>query len=192
MRTREAIREAKERGRQAGKNAASWAFDGNTPDDAIEHVYDALQAGDDTGIETPSWLSGEWAGASVSELLGDVLEATPEDSHDDVMLAYEEAADAAFWEAIERDVTARMAPDDGRVFNANAYTTPRFAGIALHVVGRNRVTGAVRVVMVGDDEVYEVEANDLRALHNSEYCADCGQVGCAHGARGDDDTLEED
>lgn len=38
----------------------------------------------------------------------------------------------------------------------------------------------VRVVMVGDDHVYEVDASDCTPLAREEYCGECGQVGCAH------------
>lgn len=41
----------------------------------------------------------------------------------------------------------------------------------------------VRVVMVGDDRVHEVDVNDLRELDELDYCAECGQVGCTADGR---------
>jgi hypothetical protein len=41
----------------------------------------------------------------------------------------------------------------------------------------------VRAVMVGDDEVFEVDAADLRKLDDLDYCHECGQVGCTADGR---------
>ena len=43
--------------------------------------------------------------------------------------------------------------------------------------------GRVYVVMVGDDYRHLVDADDLVLLDELEYCAECGQVGCAHDGR---------
>lgn len=51
----------------------------------------------DGATEAPEWLSGEWAGESVSELLGDLLEPLTEDEQDGVMDAYCDAADSVFY-----------------------------------------------------------------------------------------------
>lgn len=179
MRTRDAVREAKRRGHKHGTNAASWQFDGNTSDETILYVYDALQSGDDTGIQEPGWLSGEWAGESIAELLGDVLEQVRDDVHDDVETAYETAASEAFWHAIERRVSAKLAPDDGRTFDG-WFTSPAFSGVAVSVVGRNRITGDVVVVMVGDDARHTVDPDTLKPVTEEEFCAGCGQLGCGH------------
>ena len=40
-------------------------------------------------------------------------------------------------------------------------------------------TDRVRVVMVGDNREHEVDASDLKALLEDEFCRGCGQVGCA-------------
>lgn len=39
----------------------------------------------------------------------------------------------------------------------------------------------VRVHMVGDDRVYEVNADDCSPLPDDEFCGSCGQIGCGHG-----------
>jgi hypothetical protein len=41
----------------------------------------------------------------------------------------------------------------------------------------------VRVRMVGDDHVYEVEASDCEEIEPEDYCDGCGQIGCAHGSQ---------
>lgn len=53
--------------------------------------------------ETPSWLSGEWAGESINELLGDLIELAtsnfldPEGAAaDQICDTYEQAADVAY------------------------------------------------------------------------------------------------
>lgn len=43
-------------------------------------------------------------------------------------------------------------------------------------------TGDVVIVMVGDDRRTAVDPADLVALDDTEYCRECGQIGCAHGA----------
>lgn len=39
----------------------------------------------------------------------------------------------------------------------------------------------VRMVMVGDDRVFEVDRDDLSPLDADDYCSECGQVGCGWG-----------
>ncbi len=40
---------------------------------------------------------------------------------------------------------------------------------------------SLRVVMVGDDRVHEVDADDCTPISDGEYCGSCGQIGCCHG-----------
>ena len=42
-------------------------------------------------------------------------------------------------------------------------------------------TGALVVVMVGDDRPEIVDVEDVVGIEESEYCRECGQMGCAHG-----------
>jgi len=39
----------------------------------------------------------------------------------------------------------------------------------------------VRMVMVGDDRVFEFDVSDLIKLDEGEWCPGCGQIGCGHG-----------
>lgn len=41
----------------------------------------------------------------------------------------------------------------------------------------------VRAVMVGDDAVHTVDIDDLTAIGDLDYCAECGQIGCTADAR---------
>lgn len=99
-------RDAKRMGRERGKAAASWVFDGNTTDATYRVFLERWMNGDpalDEVVTEPAWLSGEWAGESISELLPDLPE--DEDRADEYMAIYEEAASNAFWREVER--TAR-------------------------------------------------------------------------------------
>lgn len=39
-------------------------------------------------------------------------------------------------------------------------------------------TGLVLAYMIGDDRVYEFDADDLIAIDEEDYCPSCGQTGC--------------
>lgn len=41
-------------------------------------------------------------------------------------------------------------------------------------------TGALVVVMVGDDKRHIVDESDLTELTELDYCHECGQMGCTH------------
>lgn len=43
-----------------------------------------------------------------------------------------------------------------------------------------------RVRMVGDDHVFSVDPDDCTPLARTEFCADCGQIGCQHNVEADD------
>jgi hypothetical protein len=38
-------------------------------------------------------------------------------------------------------------------------------------------------VMVGDDLEFTLDVDDLVAIDDDDYCAQCGQIGCAHDGR---------
>jgi hypothetical protein len=128
------IAEAAVRGTKAGKAAASWVFDGNTTDETYRRTLQGIEDGDPEVMDRLSWspLSGEWAGESIQELLGDLLtcsacggdgifaeagyvEGAEEepcnacdgtgydtDAQEEIEEAYEEAAQDAYWQEIER------------------------------------------------------------------------------------------
>lgn len=81
------------------------------------------------------------------------------------------------------------------------YEHPDFGGIALHVRTHPVIQydlawddyieeyveaeyadyGFAEVIMVGDDRVHIVDAEDLIPLDDDAYCSECGQIGCTHG-----------
>lgn len=111
------ITEAAARGTRAGKAAASWVFDGNTTDETYRATLQGIEDGDPAVMGGLSWepLSGQWAGESITELLGDLIAwravitegaADDEEEADDeeweaLTDAYEEAAQTAYWDGIE-------------------------------------------------------------------------------------------
>lgn len=104
MRHREAIREAKRRGKERGLAQASWQFNGNTNKATYRAFLDAYDGGGDTDPwDHPAWLSGEFAGESVEELVGDLFVGRfkgvfdAEVRMDEVCTAYEQAAEDAYW-----------------------------------------------------------------------------------------------
>jgi len=99
-------REATKAGRLAGEAAASWMFDGNTTDETYRAFLKGWEEGDPMAMDAyapPSWLSGEWAGESMTEILGECYGKRDEERQDDVAQTYEEAADTAYWRTLERD-----------------------------------------------------------------------------------------
>lgn len=103
MRYRERIAEAKRRGKDAGKSAATWTRDGNTSDETVRRVRQGFADGDPAVYDMfrcPD-LSGEYAGESMGEIIGDLLQ--DDDADDDVANAYNDAASEAFWPAVEKE-----------------------------------------------------------------------------------------
>ena len=91
-------RDCKKAGAERGGAAASWMFDGNTTAATYRAFLKGVEDGDPAvrdQYQPPEWLSGEWAGESISELLG---EHTTEGGQD----AYCMAADTAYWAELER------------------------------------------------------------------------------------------
>jgi len=84
---------------------------------------------------------------------------------------------------------------DDETFSADAYTVNLkwAAGVAWYVLGwetepdedtewsgyENR-TGRIICVMVGDDEHFAFDPEDVTPLEREAYCGECGQVGCGN------------
>lgn len=102
------LEDAESRGEGAGKSAASWAFAQNQGVEYYEELRRLHDDGDprfDDYISEPSWLSGEHAGESINELLGDIIEEAKSygyDIEDEIMEAYEEGATNEFWTEVHR------------------------------------------------------------------------------------------
>lgn len=54
-----------------------------------------------------------------------------------------------------------------------------------------RATGMVRMVMVGDDREWIIDPDDCTPLRGSEYCRECGQIGCGWHVVDDDDDGDD-
>jgi hypothetical protein len=77
-----------------------------------------------------------------------------------------------------------------------AYRVEGYGGVAWHVTGHEEAldedyewTGIKTVIedrvvahMVGDDENFTFGVDDLTPLEDDEFCSECGQIGCGHGA----------
>lgn len=86
---------------------------------------------------------------------------------------------------------------DDDTFPADAYTVKRYRGVAWRVCGWElqatpdtewdgieERTGKVVCVMVGDDQRFTFDPDDVTPFDDLAYCASCGQVGCTHDGRG--------
>lgn len=107
MRTREAIRQAKKDGAEAGKAAASWCFDGNTKDETYRIVLRQIEDGDPALDFNPPNLSGEYSDDPTPHSLAEeygIDDSTERGQQilDDVCSAWEDAANEAFYFEIER------------------------------------------------------------------------------------------
>ena len=56
--------------------------------------------------------------------------------------------------------------------------------------GIENETGMALMVMVGDDRRHVVDPADITLIKRSEYCSDCGQIGCTWGAQEDTDVTD--
>ena len=101
------MRDAAFLGREAGKCAASWAFDGNTSEETYQIVKKGLDDGDPAIIDrfrSPD-LSGEFSGDPTPDMLAEELDIPYGDAAlDDACIAWMDAASEAFWAEIERVV----------------------------------------------------------------------------------------
>jgi hypothetical protein len=107
------IEEAAKRGAEAGTAAGTWAIDGNTSAETVARILQGIEDGDPEVLDMqPAPLSGEWAGESIEELLGDLLpdnEVQPamhDDRYDALLDAYEGAFGEAYWAEVERSARA--------------------------------------------------------------------------------------
>lgn len=92
------IRQVRKLGKEAGQNAADWKFDGNTNDYTFtKFLYDWNNCDTPDCYLPPNWLSGEWAGESITELLGEYS-----GNNDEHCQAYEDSAEQAYWSALEK------------------------------------------------------------------------------------------
>lgn len=124
MTEQDILEEAAERGTKAGESAASWFWDFGRMSDRDfadlkrqwkkdkHRVISRIE--DDNG--TPNFVSGEWAGESINELMGDLIEAAEEegleDFEDEIVSAYEDAAQDAYWTEVWREAELHLEEDE--------------------------------------------------------------------------------
>ena len=94
--------EVTKRASDMGTRAATWV----SPNDKqeAERILQGLNDCDPEildALSPPSWLSGEWAGESMAELLALTGDENADDI-DDMASHFEEVADSAYWSEIER------------------------------------------------------------------------------------------
>jgi hypothetical protein len=61
-----------------------------------------------------------------------------------------------------------------------AYKIDGWNGIAWRRARKTK-DGRAFMTMIGDDRVFEVDAEDVHHIRDDEYCPECGQIGCGHG-----------
>jgi len=107
-------REARREGKERGEGAASGMFDGNTTERTYAAFLKGWEEGDPEIMDRytpPSWLSGEWAGESMNELLSIDDDDDDPDAIDEIAQIYEEAADEAYWHELERVARYQLMTD---------------------------------------------------------------------------------
>lgn len=90
-------------GRDAGKTAASWVFDGNTPGQACRRVLRGIDEGDPEILDAwqPPGLSAE-EDYTEADLADDLGLADGDPAMADAATAYLDAASESFWHEVER------------------------------------------------------------------------------------------
>lgn len=82
---------------------------------------------------------------------------------------------------------------DAQAFPAEAYVVDGYRGVAWRVMGWETEpdedtewsgievrTGKVVCIMVGDDQRFCFDADELTPLKREAWCGECGQIGCGH------------
>ena len=99
------------------------------------------------------------------------------------------------WRGKGNDMRTHYETDD-QTFSADAYTAHGWRGIAWRVLGWETAptedtkwdgieerTGRVVARMVGDDRDFTFDPEELTAIPDEAYCAECGQIGCTADGR---------
>jgi len=163
-------------GYAAGKAAGSWVTDGNTTMSEYRAILAGIESGDPEIMDMqPSPLSGEWAGESIPELIAGYADMTA-DEQDAACDSYEQGFSQGFWDTVEQDcryqvdVSVPLLDRDGR------YKVENWPQVAVYVT--DQYSDRAIVIMVGDDREHDVDVSDLVPISDSDYCRECGQIGC--------------
>lgn len=109
--------EAYELGYAHGRARASWMWNGNTTDETYSTFLRLYDEGDlpDTYL-SPDPLSGEWAGESIPELLGDLFPQLQDDDADvdywnsDILTDYEDGFRTGWYDELCETATYMTQP----------------------------------------------------------------------------------
>ena len=93
---------AMELGAEHGKSCGSWVIDGNTSNETAQKIIDGYDNGDPEVMDyCPSPLSGEFADdPTVHDVLKELGVLWSDDRADDLINAYEEAFQSAWWATV--------------------------------------------------------------------------------------------
>lgn len=178
----EQIRKAEQIGTEQGEGAASWYFDRDTDYDTYKAVVDGLEDGDPEILDTfpTSPLSAEWADTySLADLAEDTDCEQDSDAFDDVCRAYEDAFYTASQDEIARVAHLHSDPSQAvsELDTSCAYKVDGSEGIAWTIIGPAGGDN-VRLRMIGDDQTFTFDVEDLQRIDEEDYCPECGQIGC--------------
>jgi hypothetical protein len=97
------VAKAEELGRAAGKTAAGWVFDGNTPEEAYRRVLRGIEEGDPAVLDaTEPPAIGPAAGYTQDDLARDLGIEPADRGLPRAVSAYADAFTSAFWQETER------------------------------------------------------------------------------------------
>ena len=97
------VAKAVELGREAGKTAVGWVFDGNTPQEEYERVLRGIDEGDPAVLDaTEPPAIGPAAGYDPGDLARDLGIEPADRSLPRAVSAYADAFTSAFWQETER------------------------------------------------------------------------------------------
>ncbi len=130
-----AIGQAREEGRQAGRNAASWVLDGNATQEHVTRMIAMLENGDPEAfvyLPTLPNLSGEFAGdptqrTVAEQVTGMIATDIDPDLVDAIATAWEEGVAETFEQECERLLRAALdtyTTQEGAVFGMEGATCP--------------------------------------------------------------------
>ena len=163
-------------GYAAGKAAGSWVTDGNTSVDEYRAILAGIESGDPEIMDMqPYPLSGEWAGESISELIRGYNNMTPE-AQDAACDSCEQGFSQGFWDTVEHDCRVQVDVTVPLLDRSGRYRVNEWPAVAVYVT--DQYSDRAIVIMVGDDTEHDVDVSELVPISDSDYCGECGQIGC--------------
>lgn len=99
------LKQAEQAGQEYGRNAGSWAIDGNTSSETYRRILDGYEDGDPEIMDMcPAPLSGEWAdGLLIRDVLEHLGVTEDDDWADDLLTSFENGYSDGYWEQVIAD-----------------------------------------------------------------------------------------